>query len=55
MELDEVGTAQNKKPSVETEGYFKLNGDEGDRTPDLSIANAALSHLSYIPMKQGVL
>ena len=26
-------------------------GDEGDRTPDLSIANAALSHLSYIPTK----
>ena len=24
-------------------------GDEGDRTPDLSVANAALSHLSYIP------
>ena len=24
-------------------------GDEGDRTPDLGIANAALSHLSYIP------
>jgi hypothetical protein len=26
-------------------------GDEGDRTPDLGIANAALSHLSYIPTK----
>ena len=26
-------------------------GDEGDRTPDLSIANAALSQLSYIPTK----
>ena len=24
-------------------------GDEGDRTPDLGIANAALSQLSYIP------
>ena len=24
-------------------------GDEGDRTPDLSLAKAALSHLSYIP------
>ena len=24
-------------------------GDEGDRTPDLGVANAALSHLSYIP------
>ena len=27
------------------------NGDEGDRTPDLGIANAALSQLSYIPIK----
>ena len=24
-------------------------GDEGDRTPDLRIANATLSQLSYIP------
>ncbi len=24
-------------------------GDEGDRTPNLRIANAALSQLSYIP------
>jgi hypothetical protein len=27
-------------------------GDEGDRTPDLGIANAALSHLSYIPTRE---
>src|SRR5688572_4366961 len=27
-------------------------GDEGDRTPDLGIANAALSQLSYIPKIQ---
>ncbi len=26
-----------------------LSGDEGNRTPGLSIANATLSHLSYIP------
>lgn len=26
-----------------------LGGDEGDRTPGLGIANAALSQLSYIP------
>ena len=26
-----------------------LSGDEGNRTPDLGIANAALSQLSYIP------
>jgi hypothetical protein len=25
------------------------SGAEGDRTPDLSVANAALSHLSYGP------
>ena len=28
---------------------MKSGGDEGDRTPDLGIANAALSQLSYIP------
>ncbi len=26
-------------------------GDEEDRTPDLRIANAALSQLSYVPMR----
>ncbi len=26
-----------------------IGGDEGIRTPDLGVANAALSHLSYIP------
>ncbi len=26
-----------------------IGGDEGDRTPGLRIANAALSQLSYIP------
>ena len=30
---------------------LKRSGDEGDRTPDLGIANAALSHLSYIPTR----
>jgi hypothetical protein len=29
--------------------FRKISGDEGDRTPDLGVANAALSHLSYIP------
>ena len=29
-----------------------FGGDEGDRTPDLSVANAALSQLSYTPMKR---
>jgi hypothetical protein len=27
-----------------------MSGAEGDRTPDLSVANAALSQLSYGPM-----
>lgn len=27
-------------------------GDEGDRTPGLGIANAALSQLSYIPIRK---
>ena len=31
---------------------FLIGGDEGDRTPGLSIANAALSQLSYIPEKR---
>ncbi len=30
----------------------KLGGAEGDRTPGLGIANAALSHLSYSPFEQ---
>jgi hypothetical protein len=30
-------------------GLYFYGGDEGDRTPGLGIANAALSRLSYIP------
>jgi hypothetical protein len=30
-----------------------IGGDEGARTPDLGIANAALSQLSYIPTSFG--
>jgi hypothetical protein len=30
---------------------LSLGGDEGDRTPGLGIANAALSQLSYIPKR----
>ncbi len=29
----------------------KSGGDEEDRTPDLRIANAALSQLSYVPTR----
>ncbi len=30
-----------------------IGGDEGDRTPGLGVANAALSQLSYIPGRSG--
>jgi hypothetical protein len=30
-------------------GIFDTGGDEEDRTPDLRIANATLSQLSYVP------
>lgn len=32
----------------------KGNGDEGARTPDLCIANAPLSQLSYVPVRRGL-
>ena len=49
-------TNGNKKPAI-SNGFLtsldflglSFGGDEGDRTPDLGIANAALSQLSYIP------
>jgi hypothetical protein len=31
------------------DGFEKIGGAEEDRTPDLSVANAALSQLSYGP------
>jgi hypothetical protein len=34
---------------VITTGYGLAGGDEGIRTLDLCVANAPLSHLSYIP------
>jgi hypothetical protein len=49
MKLRLSGAGCTKKPPVKTEGYKLRYGDEGDRTPDLGVANAALSHLSYIP------
>jgi hypothetical protein len=50
-------TNGNKKPAI-SNGFFtslnflgsSLGGDEGDRTPGLGVANAALSQLSYIPI-----
>ena len=48
----------NKKPAI-SNGFWtsldfvglSLGGDEGDRTPGLGVANAALSQLSYIPKR----
>jgi hypothetical protein len=50
-------TNSKKKPAI-SNGFFtssdflgsSLGGDEGDRTPGLGVANAALSQLSYIPI-----
>ena len=37
-------------PSIlQIENKFAVGGDEEDRTPDLRIANATLSQLSYVP------
>ena len=53
---DYVGGEKSNKKTPPLRGLcdaLKLvfGGDEEDRTPDLRIANAALSHLSYIPEK----
>ena len=36
-------------PGLDASGW-ETGGAEGDRTPDLGIANAALSQLSYCPL-----
>ena len=53
------GKHEKKEGREESPGPFagsvmkeKSGGDEGDRTPNLRIANAALSQLSYIPTLQ---
>jgi hypothetical protein len=49
------GHAQGSVP-IEDRGFLRgvvLSGAEGDRTPDLCIANAALSQLSYGPGRAG--
>jgi hypothetical protein len=38
-----------KKEGLESEALKFVGGDEEDRTPDLRIANATLSQLSYVP------
>ena len=42
------GKARNDKANRE-QLALKSGGDEEDRTPDLRIANATLSQLSYVP------
>jgi hypothetical protein len=42
------------KKSPDILGFFG-GGDKGTRTPGLSIANAALYQLSYIPTAQNIL
>ena len=37
------------KPDHIDNRFMWMSGDEGARTPDLGVANAALSQLSYIP------
>ena len=49
---DTVSPKQAKSP--ETLGFFD-GGDKGTRTPGLSIANAALYQLSYIPTARNIL
>ena len=51
-----VEFAQEKKKRRPTDGefeFFFFGGADGDRTHDLSIANAALSQLSYGPTRGG--
>ena len=38
-----------QRPNANEAFGSMFGGDEGGRTPDLGIANAALSQLSYIP------
>ena len=46
--------AQRKGPG-RSQALESVGGDEEDRTPDLCIANAALSQLSYAPTKPKIL
>ena len=52
---DFVGGEKSNKKNPPLRGLcdalrFDFGGDEEDRTPDLRIANAALSQLSYVPL-----
>ena len=45
---------KTKETPTEHVGLWIPGGDEEDRTPDLRIANAALSQLSYVPINLGL-
>ena len=42
-----------RRQAISETGGDEIGGAEGDRTPDLRIANAALSQLSYGPEEKG--
>ena len=50
--LDRIGEPQISANWQKSTGFGKIGGAEGDRTPDLVIANDALSQLSYGPVKE---
>ena len=47
------GISGKKKPALRAGFCLLIGGAEGDRTPDLVIANDALSQLSYSPGEGG--
>ena len=47
--IENKGENKKIRKRRETSADSIRGGDEGDRTPDLCIANAALSQLSYTP------
>ena len=46
-----IGVGPERKKARRASEPFEPGGDEEDRTPDLRIANAALSQLSYVPKR----
>jgi hypothetical protein len=44
-----VGHGAHNENGLLTQAVDCVGGDEEDRTPDLRIANATLSQLSYVP------
>lgn len=50
LHLQECAHAgRTRKAPTDTSQGLDVGGDEEDRTPDLRIANATLSQLSYVP------